>query len=55
MFGSYLRYTVQSLYKSPHYNTNYDITWSSCGSQNLLHWNITKELEEDDHEMAIFL
>ena len=27
------RGTVQSLYNTPHYNTDLDITWSCCGSQ----------------------
>ena len=29
----WLHGTVQSLYNTPHYNTDLDITWSCCGSQ----------------------
>ena len=37
-------YTVKSLYKTPHYNTYLDITWSCCGSQNFLLLKFTKKL-----------
>ena len=35
--------TVQSLYNTPRYNTDMDITQSCCGSNFFLPWNFTKE------------
>ena len=42
--GYLCKYTVQSLYNTPHYNTDLDITWSCYDSQIFLPWNFTKEL-----------
>ena len=36
-------YTVQSLYNTPHFNMDLDITQSCCGSHIFLPWNFTKE------------
>ena len=39
--------------KTPHYSIDLDITHLGCGSQ--IPWNFTKELQENDHDMVIFL
>ena len=45
--------TVLSLYNTPRYNTDSDITQSCCSSHVFFTWNFTTELVENDH--GIFL
>ena len=41
---------VQSLYITPSYNMDLDITLMCCGSQLFLPWNFTRNYKENDHD-----
>ena len=45
---------IELVYKTPHNNTDLEIT-QSCNSQKFLTLNFRKELKEIDHFMVIFL
>ena len=40
----HIKYTMQTLYNTPHYNTDSDTIWSQCGSQILFIMEFYKEI-----------